>query len=522
MAPGAEPRGEQVMKDAFGRAAILKAAIFATASAYITFALGLLLSVLIARKLGPSAYGQYAYVVWLAGMLIMLGNHGLTGTGIKFISENMGRGDREKAMQVHGWLGRWQKLSLLLTALAACVFVPLAKPAGWDGHMVALLSLVIVSFGFKAWSLFNTAMAKGYGAFNIEAITNVTSTMFSAVLVLLLFLFDAPLMGYLAAFAATSIMYWACSAWLLRKEAIQASMQTPEPALLAKVRPHLWWTILLALVGAAGARTVEILLTNRWLGAADMGYLAVALGLSRGGTELLVAGLGAIIMPIMGYAFGSGDPAQVRRVFENSTRYYQFVGLILAGGGCFWSEALITLMYGERYVSAIPVLRIFVATSGSLLISGAASAILSNSDNQRFRVGVSVLSFMISAAMAFALIPRYGLIGAALASTASGWLCYAVTVVGIKVYTGLSIPWVDLARQYLAAGLATVPAAVVYQASDGWVQRWIPGIVYGLALLLFSLVVKVWRTDELEYLAGVARQRPRYLGWVQHVLRLAR
>lgn len=510
------------MKDAFGRAAVLKAAVFATASAYITYALGLLLSVLIARHLGPSAYGQYAYVVWLAGMLIMLGNHGLTGTGIKFISENMGRGDRDKATQVHGWLGRWQKWSLLLTALAACIFVPLAKPAGWDGHMAALLLVVTVSFGFKAWSLFNTAMAKGYGAFNIEAITNVTSTMFSAVLVLLLYLFDAPLFGYLVAFSLTSITYWACSAWLLRKHAIQASRQMPEPALLAKVQPHLWWTILLALIGAAGARTVEILLTNRWLGAADMGYLAVALGLSRGGIELLVAGLGAVIMPIMGYAFGSGDPAQVRRVFENATRYYQFVGLILAGGGCFWSEALITLMYGERYAAAIPVLRIFLLTAGVLLINGAASAILSNSDNQRFRVGVSVLSFVISAATAFALIPRYGLIGAALASTISGLLSYAVTVVGIKMYTGLTIPWLDLARQYLAAALATLPALLLHESSSGLVQRWMPGIVYGVALLLFSLLVKVWRADELDYLGSMARQRPRYLGWMQYVLRLAR
>lgn len=510
------------MKEAFGRVAVLKAAVFATASAYITYALGLLLSVLIARHLGPSAYGQYAYVVWLAGMLIMLGNHGLTGTGIKFISESMGRGDRDLASQVHGWLGRWQKLSLLLTVLAACVFVPLAKPAGWDGHMGALLGLVIVSFGFKAWSLFNTAMAKGYGAFNIEGITNVVSTMFSAVLVLLLYLSGAPLMGYLLAFACTSIMYWACSVWLLRKHAIKASDKMPEPTVLDKLKPHLWWTILLALISAAGARTVEILLTNRWLGDADMGYLAVAMGLSRGGIELLVAGLATVIMPLMGYAFGSGDPTQVRRIFENATRYYQFVGLILAGGGCFWSEALITLMYGERYTPAIPVLRIFLLTAGVLMINGAASAILTNSDNQRFRVGVSVLSFLISAIMAVVLIPHYGLIGAALASTISGVLSYAVIVVGIKLYTGLSIPWLELARQYLAAGLAIVPATLIYLYTEGMVQRWVPGIIYGVAFVLISLSVKVWHADELAYVASIAQRRPRYLGWVQHVLRLAR
>jgi O-antigen/teichoic acid export membrane protein len=92
----------------FGRSALMRAALLTTGSTYIAFVLGLLVSVLIARVLGPEDYGRYAYVVWLSGILIMLTNNGLNMTGTKFVSEALGREEPETAARIHGWLLRKQ------------------------------------------------------------------------------------------------------------------------------------------------------------------------------------------------------------------------------------------------------------------------------------------------------------------------------------------------------------------------------------------------------------------------------
>lgn len=508
------------MKHAFDRAATLRAALMATGSAYISYALGLVVSVLIARKLGPAQYGQYAYVVWLTGLLIMLANHGLNVTGIKFISESMGKDEPEEARRIHGWLRHKQIWSLALVGLGAAAIVPLAQPADWKGPMWLLIGLVTASFGFKALSMFNTSLAKGHGAFVVESATNVVATVFNAAMAVVLALLDAPLLAYLLSFSATSAVYWACSYTMLRKRQLEPGHASPSAASLARLKPHLWWSLWLVLLSVAGARTVETLLINRWLGAAELGYFSVAIGLSRAGVELLVAGLSTVAMPLMGFAFGSGDPQRIQRIFADTTRYYQFLGLLITGGGYFMAEAAITLMYGQRYAPAIPIFQITVMTAGLLLTNGAASAILTNSDNQRFRMGVTLLSFLLSASLAFALIPRYGVVGAALSQSISNVAAVLITYAGIKKYLQLSPPWSWLTRQYAAAAAATLLAVLVQQATHGWLQRWAPGLVFGLCLLAFSLVFKAWRDEEIQHVQDVVDAHPRYLAWLRPLLTL--
>lgn len=502
------------MSQLFGRAAVLKAALLTTGSTYISFVLGLLVSVLIARALGPADYGRYAYVVWLAGVLVMLGNNGLTGTGIKFVSESIGRQDAESAAGVHGWLRRKQLLCIALVGGAFMLAVPFIQPDGWSGQIWVLICLVQLASAAKSLSMFNTSMAKGYGEFRIEAITNLVASLSNAAAALLLTWMHAPTLAYVSMFASTSLVYLVMSEWLTRRAGLRGQGPRPSAELLARVRPHLWWTVGLTGLSALGSKSVETFLLNAWVGAAHVGYFAIATGLTRGGVELLVAGLSTVVMPLMGYAFGSGDPNRIRRVFEDATRYYQFLGLVIAGVGWFWADALVSVMYGARFAEVVPVFQLMVISSGMMMANGAASAVLTNSDNQRFRVMVTVLSVLLSATAAVLLIPRLGVIGAALAQTVANAICSAVLIVGIRRYVGLDAPWRLLMRQYLAAALA---AALVSAWVWAWHSRmgdWLSGPLYVMTVLLLSMRLGVWRPEELQHLQALEARYPRALGWL--------
>jgi len=214
-------------------------------------------------------------------------------------------------------------------------------------------------------------------------------------------------------------------------------------------------------------------------------------------------------MPLMGYAFGSGDPRQVRKVFEDTTRYYQFLGLILAGGGWFWADVLVHLMYGDSYAPAIPVTRIMVVSSGLMLANATATAVLANSDNQRFRTGVAMVTLLLTAVFAVALIPTMGVIGAALAQSFATAISSVVLIVGIKRYVGLDAPWALLMRQYIAAALAAAVGAGVVWLGGPEVGPWVAGPVYGLFLIWVSVILGVWRTEELQQASQYLSRVPR-------------
>ena len=57
--------------------ALLRNVALVAMASYVESAVGLLAGVLIARTLGPTDYGHYAFGIWLCGALIMAGNNAL-------------------------------------------------------------------------------------------------------------------------------------------------------------------------------------------------------------------------------------------------------------------------------------------------------------------------------------------------------------------------------------------------------------------------------------------------------------
>jgi O-antigen/teichoic acid export membrane protein len=309
--------------------------------------------------------------------------------------------------------------------------------------------------------------------------------------------------------ACTSVVYVAISAFLLRRAGISAREHHIDTGWRLRVRPHLMWTALMAAVGVLGSRSIETFLLNRWAGAADVGFFAIAMSLTRAGIDLLAAGLSTVMMPIMGYVLGTGDRPRMQRVFADATRYYQFMGLMIAGVGLFWAHVIVSVMYGEHYLPVVPIFRIMVATTGILLANGAFSALLASSDHQRFRVGVMLFSLAISWTVAIALIPKYGMFGAAYAQMISAVLYTIVIVIGIQKSVGLVLPWGALAKQYavaLAAG--GISMLVLAFGGTGTVAEIAAGILYAVLYLVLSIATGVWRDDEKKHIADLMRRYP--------------
>ena len=143
------------MSGAFGRVAALRGALMMTGSTYAVYALGLVVSALIARDLGPEHFGHYAYLVWLSGVLGIIANNGLTTTGIRFVSESLGRADRDGAMRVQGWLWRRQLLCLGAVALGYAATLPFVERSGWQQEQLLLFTaLALISMSGKAVFIF--------------------------------------------------------------------------------------------------------------------------------------------------------------------------------------------------------------------------------------------------------------------------------------------------------------------------------------------------------------------------------
>lgn len=64
-------------------------------SVLLTVGSSLVLSVALARRLGPEQYGSYSFALWLVGLGALLSNMGISVASTKFIAEYQGRETRE-------------------------------------------------------------------------------------------------------------------------------------------------------------------------------------------------------------------------------------------------------------------------------------------------------------------------------------------------------------------------------------------------------------------------------------------
>lgn len=501
------------MANPFGRKAAFRSALLVTGSTYVTYATGLVVSTLIARGLGPADYGRYAYLVWLAGLLIMLFNNGLNSSGIRFVSECLGREDPRAASDMHGWLERRHHVSLVVVTAAFVLTLPLIRPAGWEGHLAMFAAIALVSAAAKAGYLFKASIAKGYGLFNVEAITTNVMSVVSLAGTVLLWVNHAALDAYLWLFVGVSIGHTVLTYVFIHRAKIHPTRaERPDEELLARVRTHLVWSIVLTLVAAFTNKSVETFMLNSMAGPEAVGFFSIAAALTRGGVDLLSSGLSSILMPVMAHAYGAGGMERVNRITSDAVRYYHFLGLLLAGVGSLWAAPLVTVMYGTQFTPAILALQVMVLVGGLTLMEGAFWSLLSTTDHQRVRVWVSVLSVVVTGAAAFALIPHYGLMGALAAHAVSRLIVFVVMVIGLVTRMGLVLPVGDIVRMFGSALCGAAAAGAVLLLSTSLAAWFAAGIVYAAGYLGGSLALRVWHARDLEGLASLAGRVPRLAG----------
>ncbi len=496
------------MSHAFSKQVVFRSVLMVTGSTYVNYASGLLVSTLIARSLGPADYGRYSYLVWLCGVLIIFFTNGLTTSGIRFVSESLGRGESGVAEDVHGWLQKGYYASLAIVALAFCACVRWLEPAGWEGHLWAFAAIALVSAVAKAHYLFRVSIAKGYGLFGIDAATTSTMSILGLLGTVVLAIAGASLDAYVMLFAAVSLGHAIVAQVLARRARIVPRHEAVDPALARRIHQHLWWTIVLTMVGALTNKSLETFLLNKWDGPEAVGFFLIAAALTRGGIDLLCSGLNSVLMSAMSHAFGVGGIERVNRILIDALRYFVFLGLLLAGVGVLWAYPVITIMYGTKFGQAAFVLQMMVLVGGLTLVEGVFGAVLSTTDNQRARVAASVLYVIVTAAAAFSLVPAYGLMGAIWAHVLSRSLVTLAIGIGTTRMLRIRLPYAEIARLLGAATCGAVATLPVLLVSLNLVAQFVAGIAFAIAYAGTSVLLRAWHQRDLQLFDSVAQRIP--------------
>jgi O-antigen/teichoic acid export membrane protein len=327
----------------------------------------------------------------------------------------------------------------------------------------------------------------------------------------------AALPMFLGAFVASALVALIVAEWLVLR--IPERRELAKGAASSQTSELLRFSLPLALGGVLFDFTerVDVLMLGIYREEADIGVYAAASALARG---LLL--FHASAMPAAGTlaaeAVGRGAPQDITRLLRLTARWALLFATPFALGLLLYPREVLSILFGGEYVEGAATLRVLVLGCLVVVLSGPMGLFLNTLGKTQWTMMNMVARTALNVALNVLLIPRYGIVGAAISTMLS--LIFAVSVFAWQlsrlvptkgVFEGWGRPLLVLA----VSGGAGVATSHLIRTS-GIAGENAAALAGGLVLLiLFAFGVKrvpgCLREGDLELVSFLRGWAPRFL-----------
>jgi O-antigen/teichoic acid export membrane protein len=373
---------------------------FASKSLYflLTFAIG----IIVARTTGPEGKGIYSLIVLTCGLASVVTGFGIPTANACFAGKENDRVDS---------LVRNSVLWLIVSA----AFLGIVIIVLWLTGAVepGTLKYVAIAFAITPFLLLTTLLVEVLHGLNRIAVYNfILLSVPLAQLVVMLLLFRNLSLGLaVMSWALSQVIGVGIAGYVLRKHANVGSI---DKALLKQALifgAQVWAG---QLIGTLSLK-FDMYLVAYYLGARQVGFYSIAATLS-GFLFYIPSSIAVVALP----RFASADARSASAIACQGIRVALFSGvllmILLLGVGKF----VVPLLYGQAFFSAVKPLFILlpgVAVYGMAHITTAYFNAFSG--KPLINTGLALLALIIDIGLNIILIPRMGIIGAAVSCTIS-------------------------------------------------------------------------------------------------------
>ncbi len=472
-------------------------------------------SILVARKLGPDLMGQYNYVLWFATVLKMVSDVAIPATFRKFSAEFMGRGD-------YGVLKTMVRRTLRLQVKLAIAGVTIGltivhfRFAPEQQHLADLAVLTIVPA-----LLLSVPAGVLYGTENLRY--NVICSTLS-IAVNMIGVTVAVVMGWgllaivgslLVSRVFDCILRFVMFKRLERRLPGEASDHL-DPKLRARLIRFAALQLVPTLLYALLFDRTEVFFIQRLAPSHEIAFFSLSFTLVQYlliVPQTLAGSASVTIMVKQGHA-----PAEAARIAAQATWLTILFGAPELFGVAALAGPLLHVMYGLKYLPAIPVLATLAFFALGLAASQSAQFLLVAAERQVFYIVWLLVAAAIDILGCQLFIPSHGALGAAYAKGISQLVAAAGFLGFMVLKFDVSLPVWRISK--LIAVCVTMYAAVRFVGVHlPPLLAIIVGVPVGVAI--FAVLTRWLRCLDLadrERLRGIASLLPARTRWLYRAI----
>jgi stage V sporulation protein B len=477
-----------------GKPHIVKSLFWLTLAEILFNLSGYVIHAVAGRVLGPADYGRYSLVITLTTVIVILIGNGIPTAMSKYLSEVF---EKDPKM-VPAIKRQGVRLQLLLMGTVTAVFFLLAPVIAWilrDPTLTPLFRLSAFIIPAFAASSFYFYYFTGLHLFKHQAVLKMfRSVIRIAVTVSLVVLFH--LYGAIVGYILAPLLTFFLGLYLDRKEQRKNSaalegkgLDFPWRRLLNYAWPLTLFMLFYEIFVSIDLYLIKSLLKDDTL----TGYYNAAITVGRIPYYLFYA-LSIVLLPALAKMSSEKNREEMSRLMTQSLRY---AGIILLPTFVLlyaYAEPTIAFLFGSQYVPAAPALQVLTFGLSWLTVFYLVCSALNGIGQARLSMWLAVIGALANTALNYAFIPRFGLMGAAYATTFSAIAVTLVTLTFSQKVIPAHLNLVGMAKTILAGALLWY--ATEWLPASGWL--FIPfSVGLGCAYVVALFFVGVLTNEDL-------------------------
>lgn len=394
------------------------------------------LSVILARCLGTVGWGIYAYAMTWTNLLSIPATLGIDQLIVREMAVYRAR-SRQKLM---AGLLRWSNSLVLGTAIALAL-VAVAVVWRRDSHeLVTAVVLAMTILPLASLRNLRLGAMRGLDRIVLGQIPDaVLAPLITIVLTsLVYFLLPDRLNVFWVLgikIVATAITFIIGTLWLVRSlppAVKQIKPQYRSRSWLVSALPFMF----LGTVELINSR-IDIIMLGGIEGAAAVGIYAAIAGIAQLTAFIHQASLG-VLGPTIATLYSQGKIRQLEQLIQQSILAV-FTASLLIGGTVIGFSNYLLLIFGSEFVTGSTAMNILIGGQIFNALTGPVGLVLNMTGHQRQTAIATASSAALNIVLNALLIPRWGIVGAAIATTASMVIINVIKVMLLQKILNISL-----------------------------------------------------------------------------------
>ena len=392
---------------------VVRNLFWAVTGKVVTLLGSLLVGIFVARYLGPEQYGLMNYVVSFVALFQVFASFGLDNIEIREESKCKGTGEKGRVpgTEANTILGTAFGLRLIfagITMLLVILTAWLFEADTFTKWMITLYSLSMIMDTFGVIRNYFTSIV--WNEYIVK--TEISRTIIGALIKVVLLLLHAPLAWFIAASLFDTILIAGGYLLSYRKQIASPRLWTfdlPTAKYLIKEA----FPLLLSGAAVVVYQKIDQVMIGNMIDKANVGYYAVA-GAFVNVAVFIPNIICQTLTPLLVQYYNTN-----RNLYQQRAQLFLNImvwsSIVFAALVCVLAYPIVRYTYGLQYIEAVPVLQILVfKIVGTAMMSSSGNLMITEGVH-RYAAMRNGLACVANVALNLILIPKLGIVGAAIA-----------------------------------------------------------------------------------------------------------